>query len=339
MKSSISLLVLAMLLLSANVYGFHVPQNMGRALKSKALKMQDTDLFTPNIGVDVPGFDADVGSLFDQPGMKSDSRFKTGRSLYLEYDDTILCYDAFYGDKKSTVYYLTCLNTPKNDCRSTQIETYCRDRGYNFITADYYGVGRSGGTFTDGCPSKWVADTIKVIEELSSTPKVVLCGSGVGGWIAVLVALQRPDLVSGIVGLAADPDFTEDLLMKYLSEDEINKIMENGVHTIKWGATSYPISKRLLEDGRENLVLRGAKSSLNITCPVRLVHSMADEEVPFSTAVRLASCIKGNDVKINLLKSNSHHLDNDVGFSAMKAAVEDCIKSYFEFDLTTPASG
>jgi len=219
------------------------------------------------------------------------------------------------------------------------LENMCRSRGYSYLTADYYGVGRSAGDFKDGTPSKWTSDTIRLIEDLAPSGKVVLVGAGVGGWIAVLVALQRPDLVCGIVGLAADPDFTEDLLMKYLSEEEISSIMENGIHTIKWGAQTYPISRKLIEDGRKNLVLRGSKGSLDIRCPVRLVHGMADEEVPFSTATRLAACMSTTDVKITLLKSNSHYLANDQGYKAMRDAVEDCMEGYFEYDLTTPASG
>ena len=89
--------------------------------------------------------------------------------------------------------------------------------------------------------------------------QVVLVGHGVGAWIAFLVASQRPDLVSGIVGLAADPDFTEELLWKTLDEEVKNKIMNDGQCEIKWGNDKYLISRNLIEDGRKNLLLTGGK--------------------------------------------------------------------------------
>lgn len=36
--------------------------------------------------------------------------------------------------------------------------------------------------------------------------------------------------------------------------------------------STYPVSKALLDDGRQNLVLQGPVGGLQISCPVRLVH-------------------------------------------------------------------
>lgn len=52
-----------------------------------------------------------------------------------------------------------------------------------------------------------------------------------GAWISFLIALRRPDLVAGIVGLSADPDFTEELLWKSLSEDIKEKIMQEVIES------------------------------------------------------------------------------------------------------------
>ena len=80
-----------------------------------------------------------------------------------------------------------------------------------------------------------------------------------GAWISFIIASKRPDLIRGVVGIAADPDFTEELLWKTLSEEVKNKIMTEGVAEIQWGANKYPISRNLIEDGRKNLLLTGGK--------------------------------------------------------------------------------
>ena len=114
-------------------------------------------------------------------------------------------------------------------------------------------------------------------------------GAGVGGWIAVRLAQTDPELVGGVVGLAADPDFTEDLLLKRLKPDVIERIMDarssadintpstrglpdaieahrslfaQGMELIKWGDCSYPISRKLIEDARDHLLLQGPDGGL-----------------------------------------------------------------------------
>ena len=160
------------------------------------------------------------------------------------------------------------------------------------VVADYHGVGRSKGNIEEACLSKWLADTKQLIETVASPNdhrRVVLVGAGVGGWIAVRLAQTDPELVGGVVGLAADPDFTEDLLLKRLKPDVIERIMDarssadintpstrglpdaieahrslfaQGMELIKWGDCSYPISRKLIEDARDHLFLQGPDGGL-----------------------------------------------------------------------------
>jgi len=101
------------------------------------------------------------------------------------------------------------------------------------------------------------------------------------------------------------------LIWKSLSEQDKSEIMEKGSKIIEWGSTDYEISKSLIEDGRENLVLRGGKSSLALECPVRLIHAVSDEEVPYSTALSLAEVIESWDVVCTLPKTGCHQLDDE----------------------------
>eukprot|EP00559_Dactyliosolen_fragilissimus_P000609 CAMPEP_0184864416 /NCGR_PEP_ID=MMETSP0580-20130426/14852_1 /TAXON_ID=1118495 /ORGANISM="Dactyliosolen fragilissimus" /LENGTH=272 /DNA_ID=CAMNT_0027363189 /DNA_START=277 /DNA_END=1095 /DNA_ORIENTATION=+ len=226
-----------------------------------------------------------------------------------------IAFDELYMSSSSElVMYLPNLGEGRDNPTSDSVLKFCIRRERNFISADWFGRGDSTGKLMDATLTRWKSDTITILDNVPthvrgspSRPdfrKAVLVGHGVGVWIAVLVALERPDLVRGIVGIGGDPDFTEDLLWKQLPEDEKAAIMTEGFREIPWGQSQeiYPITSSLIEDGRKNLVLRGGKNSLNVSCPVRLIHNLEDEEVPPETSVKLADCINGQDVVVNMPK-------------------------------------
>jgi pimeloyl-ACP methyl ester carboxylesterase len=183
------------------------------------------------------------------------------RNQMIDVDGGKICYDIIRTSDRAgpPIVYLPGLINLKSESKSLNLQSFCRKSGFTFLCADYFGNGRSSGSPTDGTVGRFVRDTIFLIDKLLGTSqgKVVLVGHGIGAWVAFLVAMKRPDLVSGIVGLAADPDFTEELLWKKLPEDVKEKIMTEGVCEITWGKEKYPISRNLIEDGRNNLLLAG----------------------------------------------------------------------------------
>jgi len=263
-------------------------------------------------------------------------QIESGRNFKMPTTDGHeVCFDMWVGEKTPSILYLPCLNKAKNNAKSSNLESWCRQNGHTFICADYFGVARSSGDFVDGTVGRWTEDTIRVIENLASGRKVVLVGAGVGGWVMLLVAKRRPDLV---VGLAADPDFTEDLLWQQLSEETKEKIMDDGVHEIAWGDSQYTISRSLIEDGRDNLLLSGTEK-LVVDCPIRLIHGMSDTEVPPETVFRIADLATTPDVSITLVKDGTHFLDSENDFKRMREAVREVVESYYEVDLSSPGSG
>lgn len=178
-----------------------------------------------------------------------------------------------------------------------------------------------------------------MIEKVIGKEKVILVGHGVGTWISFVIAEKRPDLVDGIVGLAADPDFTEELLWKKLSDEVKNKIMTEGTYEITWGTEKYPISKNLIEDGRKNLML-SRSSIIPIKCPVRLIHGMKDEEIPYDVAIRIINNIASPNAAVELLKSSTHSMETETDMKAMRSMIDEVINAFKgDFDLRSPASG
>jgi len=228
------------------------------------------------------------------------------------------------------VIYLPNLAEDRSSSRTVSgIMRFCDKRNKNFIVADWFGRGDSTGKLMEATLSRWRDDVITLLDNAAPDvkggmggTKAVIVGSQVGVWVAVLVALERPDLVRGIVGLGGDPDFTEDLLWAQLDEEVKASIMKEGFKEIEWGERGevYPITSTLIEDGRENLVLRGGPKSLPITCPVRLIHCLEDAEVPPSTSIRLAECLESDNVTVTMPK---------IGLGTPYAAIQQC----FDFSV------
>jgi pimeloyl-ACP methyl ester carboxylesterase len=147
-----------------------------------------------------------------------------------------------------------------------------------------------------------------------------------GGWIMLLTALARPERVAGLIGIAAAPDFTEDLIWSTLDEGDRTTLMETGVlmQPSEYGEP-YPYTRHLIEDGRRHLLLRG---TIPLTCPVRLLHGMRDADVPWRTSQRIAERLAGDDVRITLVKDGDHRLSRDQDIALLCRTVGELLDSF-----------
>ncbi|KAA5604801.1 alpha/beta hydrolase [Roseospira marina] len=186
------------------------------------------------------------------------------------------------------------------------LEHWARRNGRAFVRFDQRGHGVSDGRFEDGTISAWADDLVQVIDHLTEGPQVIV-GSSMGGWLMLLAALARPERVAGLLGLAAAPDFTEDLMWSEFDAAARARLARDGVVHVPsdYGDTPYPITRALIEDGRTRTLLGGP---IPIHCPVRLIQGMQDESVPWSTAQRLLDRLESSDVELTLVKAGDHRL-------------------------------
>lgn len=206
--------------------------------------------------------------------------------------------------------------------KATELAGYCAARGQGFLRFDYSGHGVSDGRFEDGTIGRWMADTLAVIDALTEGPLVIV-GSSMGGWISLLVALARKDRVVGVVGVAAAPDFTENLMWEAMSFTERREVMDRGVIMVPnpYGG-AYPVTRGLIEDGRKHLLL-GGKVALG--CPVRLLHGQGDAEVPWEIALRIAERVDTPDVLVVLVKDGDHRLSRPEDLLLLRQVVGDLL--------------
>lgn len=195
----------------------------------------------------------------------------------------------------------------------------CAARGRAMLRLDYSGHGASGGRFEDGTIGRWADDAEAVIRHVAPAGALLLVGSSMGGWIGLLLARRFAHRLAGLVGIAAAPDFTADLMEPGLGEAERAALARDGiVHLPNPYGPPTPLTAALLADGRERLVLR---APLEIAAPVRLLQGQCDAEVPWRTALRLGETITGADVRITLIKDGEHRLSRPADLALLEAEV------------------
>jgi pimeloyl-ACP methyl ester carboxylesterase len=221
-----------------------------------------------------------------------------------------------------TVVFLPGFRSDMTGDKATALAADCAAAGRAMLRIDYSGHGASDGRFEDGTIGRWAEDVLTLIDRLTQGP-LLLVGSSMGGWIALLTALARPERVAGLVGIAAAPDFTEALIWQTLSPDQRAQMLETGAIEIPsaYGPPT-PITRALIEDGRTQLLLNGP---IPLTCPIRLLHGQRDADVPWQTALRIAELLQAEDVRVTLVKDGDHRLSRPRDLALLRRTVAELL--------------
>lgn len=182
------------------------------------------------------------------------------------------------------------------------------ERGYTRF--DYRGHGASDGQFVDGTIGDWFSDALAVLDQVTEDPQIVV-GSSMGGWIALLLARERPERVAGLILIAPAPDFPRKLMWPSLPDNARATIERDGLwaRPSEFEDDAYPITKRLIEESAAHEILNGPP--IPFLGPVRILHGARDEVVPLSHAERCLEVTMSEDVLMTVTKSGDHRLSTD----------------------------
>jgi len=204
--------------------------------------------------------------------------------------------------------------------KALALEAHCAARGRAFTRFDYRGHGESDGAFADATIGGWLEDTLAVLDRVVMGP-VILVGSSMGAWIALLAALARPERVKGMVLVAPAIDFTETLIWERLPAADRATLERDGVWLRESEYVEEPdrITLQLVEEGRNHLLFG---KPIPFDGPVRILHGMADDTVPWQFATRTAESLIGADVVVTLVKNGDHRLSDEENLARLMGAVE-----------------
>lgn len=207
-----------------------------------------------------------------------------------------------------TVVFMGGFNSNMEGAKALALDAFCRERRQAFLRFDYTGHGQSSGDFVEGAIGCWKQDALDIVQHCAGE-RPLLVGSSMGAWIALLVVQALKGAASGLVGIASAPDFTENLIWKQLDDEQKLQLEEKGVFYAPscYGEEPYPITRRLIEEGRNHLLL-GKCIALDI--PVRLLHGTHDQDVPWQTSIKLMEQLQSSDARLTLVKGGDHRLSN-----------------------------
>ena len=204
---------------------------------------------------------------------------------YMEVAGRSIAYRSRPGGNPAIVF-LPGYASDMEGAKALALDSFADRRGLAMLRLDYSGTGASEGRFEDGTLDRWLEEALAAIDQLTHGP-LVLVGSSMGGWIALHLALLRPDRVRALVGIAAAPDFTD---WGFADADAAER---NGLARGFWKSGQ---NLRLLEN------------EIAIDCPVRLIHGEQDNDVPLEVAFRLLRALRSADVQLNVIKGGGHRL-------------------------------
>lgn len=209
-----------------------------------------------------------------------------------------------------------------SDMRGSKAEAvaaWAAARGRACVRFDYSGCGESEGAFLDGTIGRWLADAAAVLD--AHPGPTILIGSSMGGWLALLLALARPEAVRALVLIAPAPDFTQWGLVDTLTSDERAALARQGFFERAniYGPEPTRYSRALIEDGAQRLLLA---RPVPFTGPVRILHGQADPDVPWRLSLDLAERLASADVQLHLVKDGDHRLSRPGDLALLLSALE-----------------
>jgi len=229
-----------------------------------------------------------------------------GRIEYLEVGGRSVAYRLRTGNVP-TIVFLPGYGSDMEGTKALKLDEFAARRGVAALRLDYSGTGSSAGRFEEGTLAHWIEEALAAIDKLTEGP-LILVGSSMGGWIALHLALMRPERVRALVGIAAAPDFTE----WGFSAEQKAALQSDG----KLGDQ---LSLAFWESGQQLCLL---EREIAIDAPVRLLHGELDRDVPLDIAFRLLRRLRSSDVQLNVLKGGGHRLSEPREILAILSTVE-----------------
>jgi pimeloyl-ACP methyl ester carboxylesterase len=222
------------------------------------------------------------------------------------------------GGSTPTVLWIGGFRSDMEGTKALALDAAAQRYGWSFVRYDHFAHGQSSGDWRQATIGRWREDAIALIDHLDGP--VIPVGSSMGGWVALLAALARPERMAGLVLINPAQDFTERLMWPSLPDHIRQAILRDGEAMIdEEGLGEYVLTRRMFEEARDWLLLDGP---IPITAPIHVLQGRADDTVPWSHAIALAERLTGGDVRLDLIEGGDHRLSTPRDLARLVEAVE-----------------
>ena len=233
-----------------------------------------------------------------------------------------LAYSMTKGNGPSVIF-LGGFKSDMEGSKAIFLEKWAQQKSRSFLRFDYSGHGQSSGDFLSLSIGDWFKDSMQIIELIDNND-LILVGSSMGGWISLLLSRELGKRLKGLVTIAAAPDFTEDSMWRNFTEEQKSEVLSKGIIYLpsEYGEP-YPITRYLIEDGRQNLILR---EPLDLHCPVRLMQGTEDTAVTRETALKLFDHINADDLSLFFKRGADHSFSDQGCLEILEKNLEDILQ-------------
>ena len=227
--------------------------------------------------------------------------------------------------KAPCVVFLGGLRSTMESPKALIAENAAREHGLGFLRFDYSGHGASEGRFEDGTIGQWKRDTLDCLDQLTDGPLIII-GSSLGGWLALLAALERPKRVQAMLILSCAADFTEHFYHRLLGPAQQEEMQENGYIAFPSckGGDPFIITQKLVDEGCEHLIM--PRKALAIDVPVHFLAGMLDQDVPWQTSKEVAARLPAGRASVEMIETARHQFDRPEDIEHFRDAVEACLE-------------
>lgn len=221
-----------------------------------------------------------------------------------------------------TLVFLPGYASDMEGSKAVALDAFAAVRGIGLLRFDYSGTGSSDGSFGDGTLDRWTDEATRVVDQLADG-RFIVVGSSMGGWIALHLALRRPERIEALVGIAAAPDFTD---WGY-TDQEKQTLQRDGrlEQPNPYGDQPQLTTLGFWESGQ---AMRLLDSDVAVDCPVRLIHGDQDGDVPLDVAFRLKDRLRSADVQVTVIKGGGHRLSEPNEVDAVLRTVASLLEQH-----------
>lgn len=191
--------------------------------------------------------------------------------------------------------------------KGDSLKAYAQEKGFGFCRFEMVGHGSDAKHYEQTTLDIWKEQTLEVMQNIIKEEKIVLVGSSIGGWLALSAACVHPERVRGIIGLAAAPDFSQDLYDGYLSEAQKQELRQKGKIHLGTADFTYTFIRDFFETAQKHLLLH---KEIPLECPVHLLQGTADACLLPDKALKIAQALKSNRVVVKMIKNSNHRLQS-----------------------------
>ena len=134
----------------------------------------------------------------------------------------------------------------------------------------------------------------------------------------MLAARVRPSRVKGMIGLAAAPDFGDNLYNNLTIKNK-REIKNKGIIKYSSFGFSYFIRKNFFIDARKNKVLN---KPYRYNKPLILIHGLNDNVVSSKVPKKILKKVTSKKIQIILLKNSDHRLSSKKDLQTLMSAID-----------------